>query len=181
MLRANVGVSRKVSKDYQSTGYTVNLDGEIPFNPDDAEGVLEKIRELFDLAQEAVRQEIDRDHGPTTIEHQPAPTRPQPPIEKSRTNARIQTPPTVIDGSVSPAPSRMNGNGCTNGHGNGTAEQATNKQIQFLLTIGKRLKLTPIQIGEEIKKIVGRECGVYDLTKKEAGQILDFWTTQVTA
>ena len=41
MLRANVGLSRKVSRDYQSTGYTVNIDGEIPFLPDDAEGVLE--------------------------------------------------------------------------------------------------------------------------------------------
>jgi len=63
MLRANVGLSRKVSRDYQSTGYTINIDGEIPFSPDDAEGVLEKVRELFDLAQEALNREIDRDQG----------------------------------------------------------------------------------------------------------------------
>ncbi|MFN9249021.1 MAG: hypothetical protein ACK6DS_18320, partial [Planctomycetota bacterium] len=67
MLRANVGLSRKVSRDYQSTGYTVNIDGEIPFSPDDAEGVLEKVRELFDLAQEALNREIDRDQGEMAI------------------------------------------------------------------------------------------------------------------
>ena len=37
------------------------------------------------------------------------------------------------------------------------------------------------QIGEEITKIIGRECGVYDLTKKEAGRVLDSWTTQQSA
>jgi len=29
MLRVNVGLSRKLSKDYNSTGYSVNLDGEV--------------------------------------------------------------------------------------------------------------------------------------------------------
>ena len=67
MLRANIGVSRKVSRDYQSTGYPVNLDGEIPFATDDAEGVLEKIRELFDLAHEAIGREIERDQGEDAV------------------------------------------------------------------------------------------------------------------
>ena len=59
MLRATVGLSRKMSRDYQSTGYQVTLDGEIPFGPDDPEAVLEKVKELYDLAQEArhARQE----------------------------------------------------------------------------------------------------------------------------
>ena len=46
MLRAYVGLSRKVSRDYQSTGYTVNIDGEIPFLPDDAGGAREDPRAL---------------------------------------------------------------------------------------------------------------------------------------
>jgi len=185
MLRANIGVSRKVSRDYQSTGYTVNLDGEIPFATDDAEGVLEKIRELFDLAHEAIGREIERDQGDDAVAGRdapaPAPTQPQALVTKARPNGRIAQQPTVIDAPVTPPPSRLNGNGSPNGQRNGTAESATNKQIQFILTMGKRLKLNTPQIGEQITKIVGRECGVYDLTKKEAGLVLDFWTTQLQA
>jgi hypothetical protein len=29
MLSVNIGLSRKLSKDYNSTGYSVNLDGEV--------------------------------------------------------------------------------------------------------------------------------------------------------
>ena len=53
MLRANVGLSRKFSRDYQSTGYTVNIDGEIAFLPDDAEGVLTKSHSADRLARHA--------------------------------------------------------------------------------------------------------------------------------
>src|SRR5256885_595354 len=67
MLKANVGLSRKISRDYQSTGYTVNLDGEILFSVDDPDAVLEKIKELFNLAQEALTREIDRDQGEMAI------------------------------------------------------------------------------------------------------------------
>jgi hypothetical protein len=58
MLRANVGLSRKVSRNYNSDGYTVNLDAEINAPLDDPEAVLERIQELFHLAEEALAQEI---------------------------------------------------------------------------------------------------------------------------
>ncbi len=47
--------------------------------------------------------------------------------------------------------------------------------------MGKRLNLNTAQIADEIAKITGREVGIYDVTKKEAGKILDIWTTQVPA
>ncbi len=59
MLKATVSLSRKLSQDYNSTGFTVSLDGEIPFPPSDREGVLEKVSELFDLAEEALNREIE--------------------------------------------------------------------------------------------------------------------------
>jgi hypothetical protein len=182
MLRANIGISRKVSRDYQSTGYTVNLDGEIPFATDDSEGVLGKIRELFDLAHEALSREIDRDQGDAAVGRRDEPT-PIPPVAlpaKPKANGRIAHQPTVIEEQPA-APPRLNGHGSPNGHRNGTSEPATNAQIKYLLTMGKRLKLSTPQINSEIAKIVGREVGIYDLTKKEAGLVLDFWTTQVTA
>jgi hypothetical protein len=184
MLRANVGVSRKVSRDYQSTGYTVNLDGEIPFAIEDSEGVLAKIRELFDVAHEAIGREIERDQGDASIarrdESTKAPAQPKTAPPKTRFNGRLKNHSAQLESpSTSPAPG--NGNGSPSGHQNGAPEPATNKQLQFILTMGKRLNLNTAQIADEITKITGREVGIYDLTKKEAGKILDFWTTQVPA
>src|SRR5581483_2923467 len=67
MLKANVGLSRKITRDYNSTGYSVNIEGEIPIPVDDPQGVLEKIKELFNVAQEALAVEIDRDQGEDAI------------------------------------------------------------------------------------------------------------------
>lgn len=61
MLRAGVSISRKISRDYNSAGYTVTLDSEVPHPPDDAEAVLEKVSELFHLGEEALATEIERD------------------------------------------------------------------------------------------------------------------------
>ena len=40
MLRATVGVSRKISENYNSTGFSLNLDGEIQASLDDPETVI---------------------------------------------------------------------------------------------------------------------------------------------
>ena len=61
------------------------------------------------------------------------------------------------------------------------AESVTNKQIQFLLSmsIAKRLRLTTPQIESRVAEILGRDIGLYchDLTKQEAGIVLDTLTT----
>jgi len=174
VLRANIGLSRKVSRDYQSTGYTVNIDGEIPFSPDDAEGVLEKVRELFDLAQEALNREIDRDQSEMAIgRRDEEPSIPFTHGKNGHTNDRFRTVDTT-PASEAPAKStssEANGNG--NGKHVGNDEVATNKQVQFILTMGKRFKLSTPQLESRIVQIVGRKCGVYELTKKEAGRVLD--------
>lgn len=174
MLRANVGLSRKVSRDYQSTGYTVNIDGEIPFQADDAEEVLEKIRELFDIAHEA----LDRDQGDAAIgRRDETPQAPALPVKPSSNGRHRSEPPASSPEPVPNEPPR-NGQGSPQGSQAAAPEAATNKQIQFILTMGKRFKLSTPQLEERITKIVGRQCGVYDLTKKEAGRVLDSWTTQ---
>jgi len=42
--------------------------------------------------------------------------------------------------------------------------------------MGKRLKLSTPQLESRIAEITGRRCGVYDITKKEAGLVLDHFT-----
>jgi hypothetical protein len=174
MIKANVGLSRKISRDYNSTGYSVNLDGEILASTDDPEAVTEKIKELFSLAQEALAQEIDRDQGEDAIgrrdEERPAPApKPQP---TSNGNGHADKP---SNGSAPRSMPTNNGNGTKSGQ-NGNDDAATNKQVQFLLTMGKRFKLSTPQLENRVAEIIGRRCGVYDLSKKEAGLVLDHFT-----
>lgn len=172
MLKANVGLSRKITRDFNSTGYSVNLDGEILASTDDAEAVTEKIKELFSLAQEALAQEIDRDQGEDAIGRRDE-ERPQPPAPTGNGNAHRSSNGTgqgdrPSNGSA-PRSTPTNGNGTNNGQ-NGNEEAATNKQVQFLLTMGKRFKLSTPQLEGKVAEIIGRRCGVYDLTKKEADE-----------
>lgn len=184
MLRANVGLSRKITRDYNSTGYSVNLDGEIPFSVDDAEAITVKIKELFSLAQEALAVEISRDQGEDAIgrrdeerpQPKPAPTGNGQAHRSDNGNGQADRP------SNGPAPrsTPTNGTGPKNGQA-GNEEPASNKQVQYLLTMGKRFKLFKPQLENRVAEIIGRRCGVYDLTKKEAGLVLDHFTKAANA
>jgi hypothetical protein len=167
MLRASVSLSRKISRDFNSTGYTVAIDGEVPFPTDDAEGVLEKVSELFNLAQEALDREISRDQGENGIGGQ---------VPEPRQSTQPTTPPQM--------------NGPANGQGrtsdrsaplpinrpstsNGNPAAATPKQLEFLKSMARRFRLSDHQLDNRIAEILGRPCNVQQLTKKEAGLVLD--------
>jgi len=172
VLRANVSLSRKLSRDYNSTGYTVALEGEIPHPTDDAEGVLEKVGELFNLAQEALDREISRDQSEDAIGRRDAeprqPTRP-PPAPPPQNNGHTNGQPRA-NGRAAPLP--MNRPAASN-NGHGNPDAATPKQLQFLQTMARRCKLSDHQLDNRIAEILGRPCSVQQLTKKEAGLILD--------
>jgi hypothetical protein len=169
MLRVNVGLSRKLSKDYNSAGYSINLEGEITVPPSDPEGVVEQVKELFDLAEEALNQQIDRSESDSAIAaHDEAP---RPPVQVNRNgNGPNGTNGHQVAASRRPKPSESG-----NGHqDNGQEEQpATNKQIQYLLSIGKRLRMTTVQLEKKIAEIIGRPVGVYDLSKMAAGIVIE--------
>ena len=65
MLKACISISRKIRRTDDSAVYRVQLHGEIPYPPDDSEAVLEKVSELFHLAEEALAIEIERETGRT--------------------------------------------------------------------------------------------------------------------
>ena len=69
MLRVNVGLSRKLSKDYNSTGYSVNLDGELTAAVSDPEGVIEQVKELMALLPVVDPQTDITTFGPETGEN----------------------------------------------------------------------------------------------------------------
>ena len=162
MLRVNVGLSRKLSKDYNSTGFSINLDGEVTASTSDAEAVVEQVKELFDLAEEALDQQIERAQSETAFagrdeERPTAPTNGVNSRSKPVSNGQSRLPP-------------ENGSGHSD-------DVATNKQINYLLSIGKRQRLSTSQLENRIAEILGRVVGLYELSKRDAARVIDELTT----
>ena len=177
MLKVNVGLSRKLSRDFNSTGYSVNLEGEVAVPVDDPEGVIEKIREYYDLAEEALRDQVERYESESAIASRDEPAA-----------VPVPEPPPRFESRPANGQARQNGgrqsyqNGGSRSNGSSAEEQpATNKQIQFLLNLGQRQGLSKPQIEGRIAEILGQRCGVYDLTKRQAGVVLDTLTEDATA
>lgn len=167
MLKANVGLSRKLSENYQSTGFSLNLEGEINASLDDPEAVVERVKELFDLAEEALDQQVERHRSDSAIASRDAD--PQP----ARNGHGTGRSAPEADGR--PAP-EANGHAARNGHRDEkpqNGEAASNKQVAYLQTLAKRQKLFGAKLEGFIEDVVGRQCGPYDLTQKEAGAVID--------
>ena len=164
MLKVNVGLSRKLSRDYNSTGFSINVEGEICASIDDPEAVVEKVKELYDLAEEALNHQIERYEGESAIAN-----RDREPVEPPRNGSSR-------NGDSSHREERRNNDAGRSRQGAGDGETATNKQIQYLLNLGKRHGLTPQQLESRIESTFGRQIGVYQLTKREAGELIDSLT-----
>jgi hypothetical protein len=168
MLRVNVGMSRKLSKDFNSIGFSLNLDSELSVSLDDPEAVVEKIKEFYDLAEESLAQQIERYESDSAIaSRDEAPRVP------------VSEPTAANDRNRQSSTGYRNGNG-RNGNGHQEAQstdhKATLKQIQYMLNLGKREGLTTPQLENRVAEILGHETGLYDLTKQEAGAVLDSFT-----
>jgi len=159
MIRANIGLSRKVTREFQSTGYSVNLEGDIAVALDDPAGALAKVSELFHLAEEALNVEIERDQGDRAIGRRDEPT--------GDVQRRIEAPTPGDDGNLSESRRAASSNAAP------SAGAITNKQAQFVLTLGRRHRLSTAQLEDKIEHVLRRRCSVYDLTKREAGQLID--------
>jgi len=160
MLRASVSLSRKVSHESDSSGYTVTIDGEVLHPPDDAEAVLEKVSELFSLAEEALAVEIERDQAQQHRSQTEASASPQP--NPPRTHARTEPLP-------------MNRPASSNGT-SPPPNTATPKQLQFLQNLGKRKGLSRNDLDGVVAQVLGTAKQLADLTKRDAGQVIDHLT-----
>lgn len=160
MLKVNVGISRKISKDYQSTGFTLNLEGEITADLNSPETVIERIREYYDLADEALQDQITRHEDVEAVAAREA-------ANEATAAPRQRTP-------------RQNGaqGGTVRSNGNSQEEPATNKQIQYMLNVGKRQGMSKLQLENRVAQILGRRQDLYELSKRDAGVVLDTLTQQ---
>ena len=158
MLKVSVGLSKKLSKDFNSEGFSINVEGEVSAAVNDPQGVVEQVKELYDLAEEALAQQIERAQSTAAIA-----SRDEEPRAARNTN-----------GNGRPAAPRPSTNG--NGNGHRPDEPATNKQVQYLLSIGKRMRLSTAALEKEVSEILGREVGIYDLSKKDCAVVIDQMT-----
>lgn len=164
MLRVNVGLSRKLSKDFNSTGYSINLDGEVTAPASDPEGVVEQVKELFDLAEEALNVQVERSQSIDAIASHDAQPQDQ---RQPAGNGNGHQGPRQERGQEVPQSQGGNGRG---------QEPATNRQIQFLLNLGKQKRMSKRQLEGRVAELLGYECDIYQLTKRDACVVLDSLT-----
>ena len=166
MLKVNVGLSRKLSRDFNSTGFSVNIEGEVLADLNDAEATFVKIQEFYDVAEETLARQIDRYESDSAIaaRDEPVSTPSQPP---QRQTLNVSASPKSQTSAAAPSSQRTSP---------GSSELATNKQIQFLLSIGKRHGLTTPKLEDRVAEILGRRIGLYELSKRDAGVVLDSFT-----
>jgi len=161
-LKVNVGVSRKLTENYNSSGYSLNLEGEIHAPIEDPEGVIERVKEFYDLAEEALRQQLDRrrpDEGGPAQDRAPGPT---PPPERP-----AAPPPATTTPRQPPA-----GNNHQPRQGGG-GDAASPKQVKFIENLAKRHRLSTVQLEAVINETLGRACTLHQLTKRDAGAVID--------
>jgi hypothetical protein len=158
MLRANVGISRKMSRDYNSQGFTLNLDSEIHASLDDPESVIERVRELYSLAEEALDRQIADSRSIDALAHRDHDSGP---VTNGQANGHDR------DGAADhPSPQPRNGKP-------DNKEPASNKQVQFVNTLARRRKLFGARLEAFIEEATGRRCSPYDLSRKEAGAVIE--------
>ena len=151
----------------------MNLEGEITAPVSDPEAVIEQVKEMFDLAEEALEQQVDRSQGESAIASRDEERPPRSPVGQNgngvdRSNGSNGANRVKAAQRQEPQQPR-NGNGRE-------AEPATNKQIQFLLNLGKQQRMSKLQLEGRVAEILGCECGIYDLSKQDACAVLDTLT-----
>jgi len=160
MLKVNIGLSRKLSENYNSHGFSINLEGEVCAELRDTETVIDRIQQYYDLADEALLRQMERYESDMAIashDAEPAP---------------LAAPPQTATAERKTPTNRVSQNGKTG------REPATNKQLQYLLNLGKRQGLSKSALDRHLTERFGRQLTVYDLTKREAGLMLDELTSQ---
>jgi hypothetical protein len=158
MLKVNVGLIRKISRDYNSTGFSLNLEGEIAAPLDDPEQVIERIREYYDVAEAALQDQIDRHQSESALAGRDADESGQGGAANGPTIAKPARPQRPRDGQPSDRQ---------------PAEPASDKQRQYLLAIAKRQGLATEALDARIAAVLGHSVGLSELSKREAGQVID--------
>jgi hypothetical protein len=147
-LTINVGLSRKASKDYQSTGVSINITAELDqallAKPEELQA---QVDELYSQAQQAIDRQVE-----SLRETEP------------RSHVQRRHPPRQ---DYRPR-NQAGGNGRNGGHSTQGPPVMTHSQRRAIESIARRLDVNPAEH-------IDREFGwvFNDLTLKEASQVID--------
>ncbi|MCL2647939.1 MAG: hypothetical protein FWD61_13150 [Phycisphaerales bacterium] len=152
-LSINVGLSRKASKDYQSTGYSINVTAELDQALLAKPGELQaQIDGLYAQAEDAINRQVKTQAAGA------APDRRNPINGNGHANGN----------------GYANGNGRTNGnhHGGGV----TKSQARAIESIADRAGLDPSQEAHDLFGV-----SLDELTIKQASELIDHLKSQAPA
>jgi hypothetical protein len=157
MIRVNVGLSRKFTRDFNSTGYSINVEGEVADLRDDPQVILDRIGRLYDTAQDALLQQIDRDRSDEAIASRD--------VDGAGRGDQTSANPVRRRDPSRDTPDRVTAPV--------TTAAATAKQLGFLQTLAKRQNLSPADLESVIGETLGQRAAVDDLTKGQAAKVID--------
>ena len=152
-LSINVGLSRKASRDYQSTGVSINVTAELDqallAKPDELQ---KQVNDLYAQAQQALDRQANVLAEPS-----------QPDSSRHRGNGHRDRP---------------NGNRHRdrNNGGNGRGDRMTDSQHRAIVSIARRLDC---DLDYECREIVG--AAFDDLTIRQASEMIDYLKRQQPA
>jgi hypothetical protein len=158
-LSINVGLSRKASRDYQSTGVSINvtaeLDQSLLTKPDDLQS---QVANLYAQAESALEQQAtgmsQREPSPRSEYEDRRPAR------SNGNNGHTNGERGYANGSRRPAGN--NGNGHNNGGG------MTDSQRRAITAIARRLNVDP---ALEARDVLGSELD--SLSVRQASELID--------
>jgi hypothetical protein len=176
MLKVNIGLSRKLSADYQSKGYTLNIEGELPSDVlNNHVALADATNKLFDLANQLLDEQIQNDSGTQSTSRSrraPGPSYSRSPNGHTRQPVRSNGyRQNGSNGQNGHAPA-ANGNGSNNGNANGNAggeRLLTQAQTRAIINMAKKLGHDPDQYVQDNFGVVH----VSELTIKQASEAID--------
>jgi len=165
-LSINVGLSRKASRDYQSTGVSINvtaeLDQSLLAKPDELQS---EVANLYAQAEAALEQQasgmVQREPSSRSNYDDRRPAR------SNGNNGRTNGDRGYGTGSRRAA-SNGNGNGNSNSHGHANGGGMTTSQRRAIDAIARRLNIDPIL---EARDVIGSELDA--LSVRQASDLID--------
>jgi hypothetical protein len=174
-----VSVSRKLTRDYQSRGFALDITSELPATAaEDPNQMARASQHLFQLAEDLLQEQVSQAGEP----------------EPANGNGR-QAPPTPQEESPRPGNSHNgisngrstyrgsgqgsrdgNGHAGHNGNGRGADRSITEAQVRALDRMAKRLDTTGERIAQD-----EHNCGLRQLSLKQASALIDSLKNSIEA
>lgn len=114
---------------------------------------------LFAEARRSVEAQVDEAAERTAIKHDGEPEPVPSWAEKRRELPAVEAP-------------RRNGNGHGNGNGDGAAGAASNKQVGFIIVLGKKAGMSFREVQDFAAKVAGKP-DLYKLSRREASAVIE--------